>query len=715
MDTSEYPTGNNILRATGHSADAKEARTLMEELNKNMPQLEDWRLIEKYCATDPCDPLSEEPENIRRTADRYSEIDVSKLRQIIDQTSQDHFFIMARPGVVRFKPKFAIEKHREFIMDVLSREGIPLRQGLLELQNHNALLTIKEAKLFEKKGMKYRTLTCKSSLSEQNAWIISQYCLLMVFPFLTAWEQAKILLSNKEDQNILLDLLYLAKPLSENEFEILLKGSCRENNKYKQYLLLTFAKYNSVKISKDTCNIIATFFHSESKIVHTQALSIIAKSDNEELLRLVVNSGWNANNIEIENDFEEWYGSLALLKAASKDLIVHSEVLERISTRLYGRAVLLLEGDIVREIASRINASINKIIDLDDDFIVPDIEIQLHPSNFSEPSRFSVNERLSKTNNLKEIIMRLSEDNKAFEQRQIHCNDAFLEFKANLTKLKARIVLDYLSLEEFENLIAKAEGFADCWYNLFMNINESKLPSVHNLILLLAHALGGKAPKKAEELFCRIKTSRPLVKFSFSRAGVQLDSMATWAGIRNLILDKLRFMRLDRASTDHYLFLEVLAAQLNGQQELLTKYIKEKLCKEEPAEISRGLMVVGFSNQSEFNDLILKKYESNVGLIKSAQKAAKYAYERNIWAQYWFEEMCKTNNNDEFWRYSILFLKIVDGRFEVWHSKYEEKGKSIQSFGIPLKNRLKNRFEKWKNYRNKMLFGLDAPAQIFLS
>lgn len=705
----------NILRATGHSGDAKEARALVEKLNTNKPLFESWRLIEKYCATDPCDPLSEEPENIRRTADRYSEIDVSKLSQHIGRTSEDHFFIMARPGVARFKPKFAIEKHREFVMDVLSREGFPLRQGLLELRNHNALLTKKEAKLFAKKGMKYRTLTCKSSLSEQDAWIISQYCLLMAFPFLTAWEQAKILLSNKKDQDILLDLLYLAKPLGENEFETLLKRSCREGNKYKQYLLLTLAKYHFVQISKDTRKKIATLFHSESKIVHVQALSTIAKSDNEELLRLVVNSGWKANNIEIENDFEEWYGSLALLKAASKGLIVHSEVLERISTQLYGRAVLVLERDIVREIARRINASINKVIDLDDDFIVPDIEIQLHPSNFSEPSRFNVNERLSKTNNLKEKIMRLSENNKAFEQRQIHCNDVFLEFKANLTKLKARIVIDYLSLEEFENLIAKAEGFADRWYNLFMNINESKLSSVYNLVLLLAHALGGKEPKKAEELFCRLKTSKPLVKFSFSRAGVQLDSMATWAGIRNPILDKLRFTRLNRASTDHDLFLEVLAAQLNGQQELLTKYIKEKLCKEEPAEISRGLMVAGFSNQSEFNDVILKKYESSAGLIKSAQKAAKHAYERNIWAQHWFEEMCKTNNNAEFWRYSILFLKIVDGRFEIRHSKYEEKGKSIQAFELSLNNRLKNRFEKWKNYRNKMLFGLDAPAQIFLT
>lgn len=62
--------------------------------------------------------------------------------------------------------------------------------------------------------------------------------------------------------------------------------------------------------------------------------------------------------------------------------------------------------------------------------------------------------------------MRFSESNEAFEQRQKRYHDSFLEFKANLTEKKARIILDHLQLDEFSALVEAAEEFADRWYKL---------------------------------------------------------------------------------------------------------------------------------------------------------------------------------------------------------------------------------------------------------
>ncbi len=703
-----------ILRATGHSDDGKEARSLVEDLTKDMPRFEGWRLIENYCATDPCDPASEQPKNVTRTAEQYSAIDVSKLRQSMGQSSEDYFFVMARPGIARFKPEFAVAKHREFAADVLNSAGFPLRQGLLELRQHNALLTIKEARELVKKRDEAKTAGTAGGLSEKDAWIVSQYYLLLAFPFLSARAQAEILLSNEADENILLDLMDLAKPLGEKEFESLLGTACGEDNERKQYLLLGIAKYSSVQLSTDARTHIAALFRSESERVRAQALGVIAQSGDEELLGQVAESDWKATDTETENGFEVWYGSMALLEAAARGLIAHDEALDRISARLYGRAAVMLDVHALRDIARRIDASINQAAGLDDDLVAPDIELQVHPSDPYEPSRFSVSERPSEAKDINDAMRRLSESNEAFEQRQRRNYDAFLEFKANLTQAKARIILDHLSLEGFAAVVATAEELADRWHKLFMSIAETKLPAVHNLVLLLAHALGRKAPNKAEELFRRVKNSKPLVRFTFGRASVQLDAMAIWAGVRNLVLDDLRFARLDRVGTDHDLSLEVLAALLNGQQELLTAYIGEKLRKEEPAEISRGIMAAGFSDQSELNDEILKTYEGSAGLIGSAHKAAKYAYMRNVWARHWFEKMCQTDDNTDFWRYAVLFSKIVDGRFEIWHSNYLEKGNPIQSFGPAVNGRLKNRFARWENHRNKKLFGSDAPASIFI-
>ncbi len=704
----------NILRATGHSDDDQEARLLVEDLTKDRPRLEGWRLIEKYCETDPCDPTSEEPENVTRTAEQYEAIDVSKLRLSMGSTSEDHFLDMARPGIARFKPEVAVTKHREFAADVFSRTGFPLRQGLFELRQHSALLTIEVARELGKKRHEAKFVGTAMGLSEHDAWIVSQYYMLLAFPFLNAREQADILLSDEADEGILLDLIGLLKPLGENEFESLLGAACSEDNEHKQYLLLALAKNTSVQLSKDSRIHIVALLRSESKYVRANAFGVIAQSGDEELLGHVVESDWKASDTEIENGFEDWYGSAALLEAAARGLIAHDEAINRISARQYGRAAAMLDEDAVYDIANRFNVSINQAVGLDADLVAPDIELQVHPSAPFEPSMFIVNERHSETNDIEGAIKRLSESNEAFEQRQ-RCNyDSFLEFKANLTQAKARIIIDHLSLEEFTTVVATAEELADRWYGLFMSIEEAKLPAVHNLVLLLAHALGRKAPSKAEELFRRVKDSKPLVRVTFGRAGVQLDAMATWAGARNPILNNLRFERLDRVGTDHDLSLEVLTALLNGQQELLTTYIEAKLRMARPVDISRGIMVAGFSDQSEFNDEILKRYEGISGLIASAQKAAKYAYERNVWARNWFEKMCHTDEKTDFWRYAVLFSKIVDGRFAVWRSNYTQKSGLIKSFGPSVDWWLKNRFVRWENHRNKKLFGSDAPAPIFL-
>jgi hypothetical protein len=702
----------NILRATGSSEDGKELLSLVKDLNKDMPHSKNWRLVEEYCATDPCDPTSKQPKNIMRTAEQYAAFDVSKLRQSWGQTTEDFFFDKALPGIARFKPDIAIAKYKELIADVLIRSGALLERGLSDLRKHSSLITDEEARKLIKilDEPKNGSLGALSGLSKEKAWIISQYIMLLAFPFLNAKEQTEVLLSNESDKGVFVDLLNMLKPLSEKNFENLIEIACRQNNERMQYILLMFAKYTSTQLSTDTITHIAALFQSQSEHVRIEALAVISQSDDKKLLDLVSKSGWKASETRKEYDKEAWYGSIALLKAASKGLLPHNEVLDRISEHLYGRAATLLDIDAVREIARRIDASINQVIDLESDLVAPDVEIKIHPSNPYEHCMSSLSVRSSNVEDRKEVLDRISESEEAFEQQQRRNYNSHLEFKTNLTKAKAHIILDHLEPKEFASVVGSIEGISDRWHGLFMRIAETKLPAIHNLVLLLAYSLGSKAPDKAEELFLRVKN----IRFTYKGTNVPLDAKATWAGVRSPILDKLRFARLDLVGADHDLSLEVLAALIEGQKELLTEYIEVKLHKEEPSEVARGIMVAGFSDQSEFNDEIINRFEGNAGLIGAAQRAAKYTYERNIWARHWFEKMCMTHENSSFWCYSVLFLKIVDGRFLVWHSKFQKKGRPIQLFGSALDDRLKNRFEKWENHRNKKLFGLDAPAPIFL-
>ena len=101
-----------LLGATADNDDAKAAEELVEELTKDRERFPGWRLIENYSSTDPCDPSSVQPANVDATAQKYAAIDVSTLRRHIGQTTDDHFFDMARPGLVRFKPDAAVDSRR---------------------------------------------------------------------------------------------------------------------------------------------------------------------------------------------------------------------------------------------------------------------------------------------------------------------------------------------------------------------------------------------------------------------------------------------------------------------------------------------------------------------------------------------------------------------------------------------------------------------------
>ncbi len=703
-----------ILRATGHSDDGEEADTLVEDLTKGRPRPTGWRRIETYCASDPCDPDSEKPENVAHTVEQYGEIDVSKVSIAMGPTSEGLFFAMARPGIARFVPEVAAAKHRELFADVLHRTGFPLRQGLFELSKHTALLTEEDARAFLKRRSELSTNHATDGLSKEDAWIVSQYHLLLAFPFLSAQEQAATLLAGEQDERFLLDLFHMAKSLDEKVFESLLRTACAENDERGQSLLLQLGYHTSAPLSVDARKRVAKLMQSVSDEVRTFALGVIAQSGDKELLGEVVKSEWTATGAKTKSYFETWFGSMVLLEAASQGLIAHEDAVDRISARLYGRAAAILDTDAVHEIARRVDVSIAHVVGLGNEIVAPDIELQVDPARPCEPSRFTVNERPSQGKDLAEQMRLLSEDAKAFEQRQRNSRDAFLKLEANLTRASARIILDNLSLEGFAAVVTAAGELADRWHKLFMNIADNKVPSVHNLILWLAHALARKDSEKAKMLLRKAENCEPFVRITYGRARIHLDAMATWSGIRNPVLDDLRFALLDRAHTDHDLSLEVLAALLNDQQELLVAYVEAKLDKQEPSEVARGVMVAGFSDQSEFNDEVLASYGGEAGLIGDALKAAKYAYERNVWARHWFEMMCQTDDREDFWRHSVLFSKIVDGRFDAWRTDYAQKGNPIQLFGFSLDEAVKKRIARWKTHRSKTLFGLDAPAPVFL-
>ena len=699
-----------ILRSTGDPEDAEQARILTEDLTSDRERPYSWRLVEDYCATDPCDPTSERPDNMNRTAQSYRNIDVSKMRLSRDSSTEDHFLSMARPGVVRFEARIAAEKHKELAQHVVNRKDPEQQYGLFELLDHNALLTkeIGLALLQSRQG----TICGEHDSSESERWYIHQFRLLIAFPFLSDSEQMEALLSLPPQDDILHDLMTVVKPPTETVFDSHLEGACRNGDQHAQFMLLAFANATSAQFSDDSIKRIAHLAKIGSERVQAEAFEIIARLGDADRLTEVVRSDWRAADSNQANAI--WYGSDILAQAVVRGQIEHNDALDRMAPRFYGRAAEIWSRekawDAVRSIALRVDAAIGHLTRVERDLTAPNVEMHVAYKGGAK-TLFSFPDT---TTDMHESLKRISETDHEREQRQKRDVDTFLAFRDRLTEQECHIILDHFGLDEFRTMTELNLDLADRWYELFMLLPEAWLPAVHNLVLLLAHALAGRYPTKAAELFRRVENHPPLIRITLGDPQVSLDAVAVSGGPDEADLDSLCFQRLDCAANDHVISQEVLAAHLNGRENLIHRYIGAKLERKEPAEIAHALMAAGFSDHNPFHDDVLDRYRGADGFIGDTLDAARYAYDRNRWARHWFERMCEAHDGVEFWRFSILFTKIVDGRFDLWQSKYEDRNEPMLLFWPSIRNRLQNRFRKWEDKRKKKLFGQDVPAEIFL-
>ena len=700
-----------VLHATGDPGDDRDASILYEELTKDR-QLPPGLFNEEEKVT-PCDPSATAPADLDEKVHRYQSLDVSSLQQGMWQMAQDHAFVDDRPVIARFALESAIRKHREFAEDVVKRTGMPLRQGLVELHKHGAVVTKDQAHALIAKWNDAQAVGDAQGMPE-NEGILLQYELIIAFPFLDAADQIGILLATTADQPLLLELFSEIKTPDTQTLNRFAEEAMSSGDEHKQHLLLEIAAATDAELADMILALACSSVSSTADRLRSSALGLAALSGHPSLLNAVAGSEWSSEPLKDKDSFESWYGSLALLKAARAGLIDESTVLDRISPSLYGRAAIMLGGPAVQEVARRIDASIRRVAGLPDALIAPEIELEAEKAADDRPILFSVSEREPPPADIRDILKRVSESNEEFRDRQNRNIDAFIAFKKELTTAKAHIIVDDLTHEAFAAMVAADSAIADRWYDLFMELNDSKLPAVHNFILLLASAIADTDPEKSAALFERTAHSRPLVHFTFGSSGVDLGSISVWTGGGAPALDALRRRRLDNAATDQAIAVEVLSALQCGQERFLDAYVDEQLACSAPAEIARGIMVVGFCDRSPRNDRILEKYRATAGLPGKAYAAAIAAYRCNGWARHWFKVMCETDDPVTFWQAGILFTQCVDGRFSIWRDGFGRTGGPIVAFSAGLSSLRKRRYEKLGKERTKQLFGQDAPAPVFV-
>lgn len=328
----------------------------------------------------------------------------------------------------------------------------------------------------------------------------------------------------------------------------------------------------------------------------------------------------------------------------------------------------------------------------------------------AEPPRYSLAGTEPKSNDLKDFARRLDETEEEFQEKQRRAWSAFGAFEATLSREQARLAVEDVGFAGADAVAAHNPEGAAAMARAILSANDDLLPGLTNFGLMLGRAISGIDPCLAWRLFDRLEPVPPYVRLTFGRAAVPLPSAAVWRSEDGPLMDELRRLRLDAAANDHALALEVLAALDAGRQTFIETYAAERIAEGRPITIGRGLMVLGFGDESDTADRTLRAFGEAKGLIGRAAKAALYAYDRHRWSRIWRDRLVAAETPEVAWRYSILLGKIVDGRARRWPSSPPEGPARARRFFPTFQHRIQRRVDRWKEYRERTLLGGPIPA-----
>jgi hypothetical protein len=704
-------TAVGLLQATGDPQDAQVAHPIREELTRDRNFGKSWRLVENYCTTDPCDPNSLRPDNIAATAEKYQQLDVGLLARHMGQTSEDHFFAKALPGLTRFAPDVAVHKHREFLASIPNRRGLPLRQATWRAIERAAVLD---------HTMATPILNLSMGLSQDDAGVdtsfvssVQQGFLLTVFPHLTPSEQLAALLAVRNPSRIQWDVIRLAKPGDLLELSrTLMEVGLSDPRALVPLVLATVCDQPLLGLA----DMLPALLASPHSVTRFAALQLASQSQDRAILTIVVDSGWSAATVPQESR-EYISGSFALIEAAKLGVIPGTDILDRITPKTYGTAFCHLESEAREQLAARLDACIREASELDSPLPPVVITLQINRNTETEYAWHSLNEQPKSARTLQVSFAELAESTDDFDARQQRLHDAYEAFRHTLTLSTAAVVLEAFKLDGLQTLVEAMPQLAERWTTLLKVPSVRPRCALRNFGLLLATALSRQPGKLGDalELYDVLVNKASYMQIRYTAALLPLEAVALWWAADETEVNDRRFVRLDRCPNDHELAQEAAAALYAGKGEILDAYIRDRLQSSLPVDIARAITVAGFSGNEQLASEVLRAHESDMGLLGEAAKTCRYAMDRHRWAKHWFQTVQTARSEEDFWAASVLFLKVVDARFDALHRDTPTGSDVFNQWWWSVERQVKNRLDKWAVKRKKTLFGTGVPAPIFMS
>jgi hypothetical protein len=696
-----------MLYATGDESDAAKVTALAEELRKDWHHFEppsptEWRQVQVANSN------AKRPSDMDRGLQEFTAIEVDKMRQTMMASGEDHSFEGFLPVAARFEPEAAVEKTRSMLAGLLTRTGFPLRQVILNSEDH---LPLVDGDLAARLIKRMEETDAFETLPEQGQSICRRFAFYYAAGQISAGEQLRCMTGKALGPDYLLSVIPSLKPQPSEEIVSAIRDALQRNDEDAAYGAFVAALYGQTQITGELEKQILACSHGASSKLRAVAYELATYNDLDSVRQAHMRSNWNAASVD-EKTYEGWFGSMLLVEACARGEMPNDDLLKRISPKTWFAVTERLGKAFTEPLVDCFVQRLRAGVAATHEIQPPSADLKLSKS---EPAPFPFlsieetdrdGERFPKQRSLEEVLG--GDDD--FDEKQNRLNSVAKAFFEELKASDAKLLVQDIGIDDLRRLVSEVPVLLSDLLEILDQADGAQFVWLKNLAFAVANLISGESPERAVALLTRASSSQGFVVLALGD-DLTLEHQAIWEAEALDPMKTIWRQRLLGSENDAVLAREVLAAERFGAADFIKSMVLHLAASEDSLEQAYAISIAGYSIRSdEFAD-ILNKHIGHRAVSGQAAKHALSEHENAIWARHWVESMWNAQTPEEFWRCLIIAKTSIDARVSSEPPKSSLWGRFAPVFRRARKTAIKDRNKE----REKRLLGHEAPEKIFIS
>lgn len=251
------------------------------------------------------------------------------------------------PIACRFASAIAFEKGRAIMAGMLTREGFPLRQVILNSEERIPLVQADLAQQFVKRIVETNAIETIPEADQRFCRWIAFYT---VAAQLTAEEQLECLKGSAFGDTYSLSVIPSLKHQPTEAIVRALSEVLHGNDEEAAFRVLSTALYGGTEMSAALEEQILVCSVRKCAMLRAASFELAIEKDLATVRSAHVKNAWTAQDAE-NGTYESWYGSILLVEACAHDELSIDELLERIDHKTWFVAAARLGENFTKPMA----------------------------------------------------------------------------------------------------------------------------------------------------------------------------------------------------------------------------------------------------------------------------------------------------------------------------------------------------------------------------